>query len=275
MDVLELYNNIKSNFSPFNVVTTLIGLGGFIASAMSIWYSKKHRCPKYMVRNSNIIGETTLDTNYIDIHYQNTSLPVLSVSKIAFWNSGRVTLNSSDIASKDLMRIEVANDEVRILDFKILYEDKCNGVALTLSDDKKSIQINFDYFAYHQGFVIKLFHTGKFAQDLLVKGSVKDGRTAKRIDNVYGFEEEDVKKDGNLKIVNRSFQLKRILGWIYIVSGLFIIGWRITHWNVVSSVPSETNKFIFIIVGVVTIGIGYLFARRPLPRKLAKVFYEE
>jgi hypothetical protein len=105
--------------------------------------------------------------------YKNETVANLTVSKIAFWNEGKDTIDRTDIETVNHLRIECA-ENIKILDTKILV---CNNYSsqfsVNLSDDQKYANIEFDYIDNKQGAVIQVVHTGRSSEDLRIAGNIK------------------------------------------------------------------------------------------------------
>jgi hypothetical protein len=88
--------------------------------------------------------------------YSKQKIKNLTVTKFAFWNAGKETINNTDIAKSQPLKIIIDNNH-EILDFEKEYENNpANEFSFSLSDDKKILSINFDYIDKNQGFILQI-----------------------------------------------------------------------------------------------------------------------
>lgn len=194
----DSFANNVSEFLNENSYITLIAFICTVASVILAIYfyykSIKKKKPTYTVRNINIINESIKYLNSIHISFYNYKIDNLSISKIALWNAGKDTINHTDIAKNDKIRI-VIDSKYEILDCSILYQkNPANSFEISISKNKKEIIINFDYFDYNEGIVIQLFHTGSSSQDLEIAGSIK---------SVKSFKRKGIQKKGNESLYDK------------------------------------------------------------------------
>lgn len=104
----------------------------------------------------------------------------LSVSKIALWNSGRDTIDYTDVAKNDNLKI-IIDSQYRILDCSILFQkNKANSFTVEISNDGKAVAINFDYFDCNEGVILQVFHTGNSSNNISLIGRIKSVNRIKR-----------------------------------------------------------------------------------------------
>lgn len=264
--ITEFWNKLTVS----ELISYTIALGSLIITFVAYMRSRRTQKPKYFISSASLRNEEFKDTT-IDIKQGDRSLSTLTISRLALWNTG-ITLNCSDIAEKDSIRVEAGND-VEILEIQTLYSEQQNGCECKIAEDKKSISISFDFLAKNQGVVLKIFHTGKDSSDLSVKGSLKNGLcVAKK----YNF----VNSLLPLRYIRRSITfsaIKKIYGIIFIVTGPITILQAIIRYSKGTSthVYGLTETIFAIIFGVFVAISGYYMYRRVMPSKLEKAFLSE
>lgn len=163
-----------------NVVFILLTLASIILSFIFYFRSKKLKKPTYAIHNYNLIKESVQKIETVTILYQDKKIENLSVAKIAIWNSGKDTINRTDVAINDKLRIEIKDDHT-ILESKIIFEkNPANGFKIIKIEKPNTIEIDFDYFDYNEGVIINLYHTASESNQIEVKGSIKTISSIKR-----------------------------------------------------------------------------------------------
>lgn len=81
----------------------------------------------------------------------------MTVTKVAFWNNGKETINDVDQAPTDKLRV-LLDEKYEILESELIFETSHTN-NIKLRNDQNVINIDFDYFDYNQGF-IKIYPYG-------------------------------------------------------------------------------------------------------------------
>ena len=265
-----LFNNVCSfltSLSMPEIVSYIIGLGGIVITLIAYLRTRRTQRPKYLISSATLRNEVFDDSSF-EIMQGDRSLPSLTLSKFALWNTG-ITLTKEDIAAKDPIHI-TTDEDVEILEVQKVYAEPENNFEFIISEDKKTITFSFDYFAKKQGVVLKIFHTGKNSNSLNVKGSLKNGKKITRTQRI-------LRKILLISLPKRHISFTaviKIYAYIFGIYGLTtsaeaIFRYGTTHqygmWETIWSVASGL---------LVVITCLYLIRRR-LPAKLEKAFYGE
>ena len=156
-----------------NFISYLIGFLGIVSSIYFYIKSIKKRVPIYAIRTINFVNIKKENINDLVIIFKGEEVQNFSISKIAFWNQGKETINQTDVAKKNPIKLTL-NNEYHFLDAQILYQkNPANDFEINISNDKKSLNFNFDYLDQNEGIVIQVFHTAKHDHDISMIGSVK------------------------------------------------------------------------------------------------------
>ncbi len=162
------------NQSPWmNILFLILAVISLSASFLFYLKSRKEIKPCFGTRSFQLISESVSNIKDIDIIFKGVKVANLSTTKIAFWNEGRSTLNKSDVAQSDPLRVSIS-DDLKFLKAELTYQTKkANNCSIGLSDDNKEIILDFDYFHTNQGVIIEAFHTGDAKVSIAIKGSIK------------------------------------------------------------------------------------------------------
>lgn len=176
INILSLF----SNNPIFNVLTLVLAVGSLVLAVYFYFKGKKVKLPVYILKTNNLVTESIKNVSSVQILYNNNKISNLSVTKIALWNEGKDTIDNADVAKSDPIKIMI-NPSFEILEAEILYsKNAANDFKLALSEDKKFVEICFDFFDYEEGIVIQLFHTASSSDDIYVTGKVKSVKTILR-----------------------------------------------------------------------------------------------
>ncbi len=135
--------------------------------------SRRNKRPVYIKRSANIIQDFSSKLSDLIIKYKNETVINLTITKITFWNDGRETINNTDIAEADPIRI-LASSDTKILSAKVIYcSNPANRFCISDIEDGNSFKLSFDYIDKNEGGIVQIIHTGKSSQDINVKGIIK------------------------------------------------------------------------------------------------------
>ena len=220
---------------------TIVGYGlailGILFSFYFYFRSKRIKSPVFRTRTTRLIQREISQIDSLEVYYDGIKQPALTITKIAFWNKGRETISASDISTKDQLRIEI-NKKYDFLSCDILNQTKiANNFSTQISEDKKSILLQFDYIDYDEGVVLKIRHTGSSDNNLVICGSIKAVKEIVRINEDY-------------EVLSRPKDI-RIMAFFYLILGM--IGClSLVLWN-------ETLSVFFTIMCYMSIVICLLY----------------
>lgn len=279
----SLWSNILALFDNnpiLNLVMIVIALASIGLAVFFYIKSKKVKTPTYIVRTISLVKESIKKIETVQINYGGEKVSNLSITKLAFWNDGKSTINSQDIARIEPIKICI-EPEYDILECEILFsKNPSNDFNLTLSEDKKTITVNFDYIDFEEGIVVQICHTGSSNKDICVTGQVKSVKKIVRKENVpFLFVKLNKKPSLNAKTKARKTVSvsKHIFGWMYLLMGLYMFLAIITR-IIFKREPTITqteielmSKFSFysvfmIIMSLVVVWLGYGLIKRRIPK---------
>ena len=270
MEQINVIIEFLNKLSVSEIISYTIAFISLFFTCVAYMRSRRTQKPKFFISSASIRNEEFKDTT-IDIKQGDRSLSSLTISRFALWNTG-ITLNRSDIAEKDPIRIEARND-VEILEIQFLYSEPQNGCGCIIADDKKSISINFDFLAKNQGIVLKIFHTGKDSTDLSVKGSLKNGLSVSKSYNLMN----DLIPMRYIRRYITFSMIKKMYGILFLLTGSITILLTIIRYSKGTStrVYGLTETIFGVVFGILVAFSGYYIYRRIMPSRLEKAFLSE
>jgi hypothetical protein len=260
--ILEFFQN-----NPFlNVVFLCLALIGVLATIYFYFKSIRKKEPTFSIRSINLVKDKINKIKGLEINYLNEKINNLSISKLAFYNNGKETIKSNDVANSDPLKIEIKNNG-KILDADIIFQKNiANNFKLSLKKNK--ISIEFDYFDYAEGIVVQIVHTGKTSEDLALKGSFHGVKNIKEKSLNKSFLSKLVRPTSSLfkKKLSSKVTKKLILSFLFIAPILFLV---------LAFIPTEPKKietsiWVKLIPGIIFLllywGTGFTIIKNRPPK---------
>jgi len=123
----------------------------------------------------------------LKLQYKDASQERITVTKLAFWNAGRETIDTRDLVVTDPIGIACPST-LAILDIQVIQvSSKSNSVKLGSAIDKDDVHfypINFEYLDNKDFFVIQIVHSGHESEEFNIKGKIKG---VKKIEKARGI----------------------------------------------------------------------------------------
>jgi hypothetical protein len=266
--LMDNYFNYIEKWGASPIITFLSFLFGIIGIGLAIYLYfkvKKVKKPCVVAKTINIIKHNLRNIDSFEIFYKGSKIETLSITKLAFWNAGRETINKSDITVPDPLRIEAGED------FKILHADIvkvknfANQFTINLSQDGSRAFIDFDFIDKYDGAVFQIYHTGESQKDIFIEGTIKGAEKVKYLPFVEINELAELSGEYNL---NKTLS-KRPYRIIFVFWLIFLFLLAITSVNTII-------KIITILIFIMTLILLIYFEikRRTVPRGL-ETFFDE
>ena len=153
-------------------LTIGLGLLAALVAIYSVARKREGTRVAWSVRGQNLVANYGEAVSDLSITFAGESVENLTVSKIAIWNAGTDTINSTDLVEGDLLRI-VAETDARLLNVSVIQENNPpNEVRLDIAADQHSAVVDFRFLDSGNGIVAQVFHTGVRGKALSVEGYV-------------------------------------------------------------------------------------------------------
>lgn len=269
----------------YNLIILILAIVGLVLSYYFYRKSTRQSSATYAVRTINLMNKGHKKLAGIDVMYGVECVKSLSISKVALWNSGSDTINADSIAKNNTLRIAI-DPTYEILGADIQYEkNPSNDFRIELSDDRRSLKIDFDYFDYGEGAVIQLYHTGLNSADVNVVGQIKACREIRRIKPyatspmpMPDFKHVETIKVNNREISISNYKAMVVYGWIIMFIAIMTSFFRLREVWYTPVEPVAEDPFIeslwVIFFGFIYDIVGYQIVRRRIPKGF-DIFNEE
>lgn len=159
------------------IVFAVIGLPCTLYFGLNNPSKRQFSCSIYFAR---IIQSGVSKLKKLNVLYENNPVDCLSSSTFALWNSGKIDIRSTDIASGRELKIK-ADDKSKILDARILKcSDETNAFAIKKIEEKE-VEISFDFVNENEGVLFEIIHNGG-PRSLNIDCKIKGGKEIKIVD---------------------------------------------------------------------------------------------
>lgn len=215
----------KNDWSIF--VFLILAILGIILSIIFYIKSRKVRKPLYQTRSINVFTSEVRNHGDIEIRYNGDKIDNFTVTKVGFWNGGSDTLDSSDQAKTNLLRVSIDKEYI-ILNAEVVFQSETTNNT-TLKIENNEVFIDFDYFDPNQGCVIKINHTGTKSSNIKLNGTFKGSKSIEETNDIFFIIYPSVLNSMipffNLSKMSKQVQIKiqRQFPWVMLVVSIAFI----------------------------------------------------
>lgn len=254
-----------------NIIFLLLAIFSIILSIYLYRISKKKRKPTFDKRSINVISDGIKKIGDVKVQFKEKPIDNLTVTKVAFWNNGKETINDADQAPTDKLRV-VLDEEYEILESELIFETSHTN-NIKLRNDRNVINIDFDYFDYNQGGILKFIHTGKKSSDVLLMGTFKGSERLKK------FNSDILSQSMGLHItlpffgvgkLNKKLRsLNNVFPWVILLSGIGLLIMAFYNKDDNGFIPALVFGFIYLFIGSILI-----YSKKSMPKGF-EIFYDD
>jgi len=177
---MEYFLKLINDFPWLNIVFIFLALIGMFITIWLYFKGKIQRKPTYYSLTKNIIKDSNTEIKSLEFFNEYEKINNLSITKLSFWNAGKETICSTDVAPREQLRIEI-NSNYDILDCELTYQKNIANGFIIKKIDNKVISITFDYFDFNEGVIIDIYHTAPNGPYLKLKGSIKGTKIFQKV----------------------------------------------------------------------------------------------
>ncbi len=165
--------------------SNLVGVGGFLLAVVGLYltfYPRKRKRPIFAMRSTNVFKGLANTVPDVEVKFPGYGTPIkaLTITKIAFWNAGSDTIKKQDVVKEDPINVRAKEGIVFLTAATTDSVNPLNKIECTVSKDRTSVAISFDYLDSYQGGIIQVFHTGISNEDLTIHGTIMGSSPIKR-----------------------------------------------------------------------------------------------
>jgi hypothetical protein len=237
---------------------------------------KKVKLPCYTFRSNNLVKDLFSRIGPLEMRYSGQQIENLTVTKIAFWNAGRDTIDKRDIVSADPPTVHVKEGYKILEPIKLYAINPSNQFSTITSEDRSYFTLQFDYVDKGEGVVIQFFHTGLSSEDVEISGRIKGAGEL-----IYKFapnlERHSIllpssllsSRHPSLSVKKRRYN---ILLAMFIIPVVSVVLFVLLLWTVANVVITEepflsaTFMPAIVIYLIVYWGLGFYLLKRRIPK---------
>lgn len=165
----------------------LFGIVGIVLAVIFYARAKKDRVPCFEVVSNTLIEGLHEAIDGLELRYKGVSQQRITVTKLAFWNAGRETIDKRDFVGTDPIGV-TCTSSLEILDLQVIQVSaKSNsvtfGCGVTTKDDLHFYPIEFEYLDNEDFFVVQIVHSGQKDAVFNFQGKIKG---VKKIEKATG-----------------------------------------------------------------------------------------
>jgi len=173
--------------NPFVTVGSFaLAVLGIVLAIIFYVRSKRDKTPCFEKSSNTIIEGLHQSLDGLEVHYKGKAQERITVTKVAFWNDGKETIDRSDLIEKDPLRL-VCPKTVDVLDIQIVNSSaESNSAQIgepVSGEDTVYYPLSFEYLDHEEFFVVQIIHNGDSSEEFDVEGKVKG---VKHIEHVTG-----------------------------------------------------------------------------------------
>lgn len=168
----------------FNIAGFIIGFLGVLLTIVFYLRAKKEKIPCFEISSNTILEKLHKSLDGLEVHYKGEAQERITITKVAFWNDGKETIDRNHLVEKDSLRL-ICPLSAKILDIRIVKSSaESNFVQIDNPVSDKDVTyypLNFEYLDNKDSFIIQIVHTGNSHECFDIKGKIKGVNEIKRI----------------------------------------------------------------------------------------------
>ena len=171
--------------TPFVTLGSLVlAIFGILLAIIFYFRSQKNKTPCFEEKSNTIIEGLHKSLDGLEVHYKGKAQDRITVTKVAFWNDGKETIDKSDMVEKDPLRIEIPKS-IEVLDVQVI-DVSSNSNSVTLSkvitaENEITYTMDFEYLDQTEYFVVQIIHNGTAQEQLEIKGKIKGVKSMEKV----------------------------------------------------------------------------------------------
>lgn len=169
----------------------LVTLGSFALAIFAIvlaiifyFRSQKNKTPCFEEKSNTIIEGLHKSLDGLQVQYKGTVQERITVTKVAFWNDGKETIDRADLVEMDPLRIEVPIS-IDILDIQVIAASSdSNSVVIgeaISTENEITYPLSFEYLDQDEYFVVQIIHNGASQERFEIKGKIKGVKSLEKV----------------------------------------------------------------------------------------------
>jgi len=158
-ELAQTLNTWLSGNPWLNLVFLVLAMASVAVTIVLYFAGRREKRPVFNLRNYSLVRRHVRKLSSVQITHNGEAVTDLNLTRTAIWNRGRDTINRGDVAPKDPVRIEVP-EGAHVLEATLDFvTSPVNAFSVAVSTDRRTVQVEFDYFHMNEGCVVSIYHT--------------------------------------------------------------------------------------------------------------------
>jgi hypothetical protein len=168
-DIIEIFNG-----GPLlNFLFFCIAVISLIITFIFYVKSKREKKLVYVTKSFGLIQDSISSIDNLSIKYNDEDVKSLTLTQISFWNDGRDTIKSDDVAKSDTLKVKL-NDECKVYSAKLTKTQKETN-EISIETENNQVYIMFSYLDYSDGAILDIYHSGNPSDEVKIVGTIIGG----------------------------------------------------------------------------------------------------
>ncbi|PWF62803.1 hypothetical protein CBX96_14330 [Shewanella sp. BC20] len=178
--------NITLESLATNPIVTLgsfsLAVLGIVLAVVFYFKAQKNKTPCFEKSSNTIIEGLHNSLDGLEVRYKGSVQERITVTKLAFWNDGKETIDKSDLVERDPVRVYIP-EGVDVLDIQIIsVSEESNSVSVQkIEEISNTYRLNFDFLDYEEYFVVQVIHNGSSSVPIKIEGKIKGSRSIEKV----------------------------------------------------------------------------------------------
>jgi hypothetical protein len=247
-----------SNWPYTGDVAFALGIILAVIGIIATYRALKNKKPVYAIISQILIQNFDPLLPNLSIKFKGENVKNLSISRIAFWNDGKETINKTDISQAEPLMIEITKG-CRILDVKLILTSNTANQFELLEIQDTYVMVSFDFLDYQDGALIQIIHDATVPKSLEVRGVIK-GAGIPQHKNIR----TKLLGESRIPFIGKIQYSQRYLG--YVMAGVMWLFWLLLLGGLFLLQDGFNELPMVIFWGVFTIFLTYVAIPR-IPKK--------
>jgi hypothetical protein len=205
-----------------NIIFLVLAILSIVLAFYFYFKSKKEKRPVFHSKTISLFDASPIIANKLEIKYNGSVVNNLLLTRIAFWNAGRESIRSEDIAPNSPFLI-TAPDDIIIYDFEVVDQNPVNNFKIEKLNEQ-TIKVTFDFIDLNDGVIINIFRSSNKKSGLTISGKFIGCKIAHGIQTNKFADKIDVLAKPLNYLMNEKGLAKKILaGLLFIPTAAVLI----------------------------------------------------
>jgi hypothetical protein len=167
--------------SALGISELTVGVFGVLLAITFFVLARRSKEPRWGVQTATLIDHHLSQVDGLEIAFKGQPvLESLSVSRVLFYNRGRMAIRSEDIVNPVTIQ---GTGDTKVLDATLVTANHGpNNIRVVCDTNANGARIDFEYLGQRHGCVIRVLHTGAGSKSVTLSGDLVEADSIKFIE---------------------------------------------------------------------------------------------